>query len=355
MPKKTKAQKMNPHRRPVEAQTATGPASVPGIGYFWSRKDGLRLLLTSELNADETVAVTLTCIDDRRDGVFKFQETQFDSAQDVATLMQDSPFEWIRGDIDQARKIVGIGARMNNFLGREFPEGFADFREKLGTGTKVQLPPGIFTCPVTDDPLAPELVEKIKESAASQTDVYFLSDRAQKKRNHGAKHGNYSVPMHNRLKRAFEESETLTLTPSGWNHLERALPTESTPEAIGLILVQDVLKGIAYALEKHIADATVPNPQLTDGQVIEALTHLKTALDEDKDLQAVEPFEVNFILEALDEAMALVKQIFREEVEKEPDKKALQAGVEWVLASVQRRSAKEPGKRAYISFVAEYV
>lgn len=358
MPKKTKAQKMKTQRRISIAETTAVsiPAPVPGLGHFWTRKDGLRLLLVSEPDTDQAgVAVTFCCIDEWRDGLFKFFIVGFDEPATVANLMQESPFVWIRGDADQSLKTLGIGLRTLNLLGKQPPEPIVAFQASLGNDSKVQLPPGVFPCPACDTPLPPESVGIILESAQSDVQSYMVCDRCQRKRSLGIKRINYAIPMHNRLKNAFLEAEEFTLTPTGWDAMERALPTESAPEAIGLMLVQNVMQGIAYAIERSIADAAVPNFKINDSHVAKALEVLKDALDQEQELKAVDPYEVTFLLEALDEGMALVKQIFREEIEKEPDKQSLVAATDLVLGSVRRHAGREPEKRNYIQFICDYV
>lgn len=358
MPKKTKAQKMKVHRPTQAAGAAVVSAqkNEPGLGHFWTRQDGLRLVLVAEPDAEnDSVDASLFCIDEFGTGLFKFQSATFDSPAEVAELMATGPFKWIRGDADQTRKNLGVGLRILDAIGKEAPEGVAEFKEHLGPGARLSLPPSIYSCPVCDAALPPEIVNVIKEAAQNGADSYMACQRCTSRRQLGAKRSNYVMPAHRRLKSAFQDSETFTLTPDGWNILERAIPFDSMEEGVGLLLTQDVMKGILYAIERFIADATVPNPQLNDSHVVAALEHLKHALEQNQELKAVDPFEVNFVLEALDEGIALVKQIFREEVETEPDPMILLNAVEMVLASVRRRSARQPDKREYIQFICNYV
>ncbi|MBI4750927.1 MAG: hypothetical protein HY774_20805 [Acidobacteria bacterium] len=345
--------------RPTQAAGAavvSAQKNEPGLGHFWTRQDGLRLVLVAEPNAENnSVDASLFCIDEFGTGLFKFQTATFDSPTEVAELMAKGPFQWIRGDADQTRKNLGVGLRILGAIGKEAPEGVAEFKEHLGPGARLSLPPSIYLCPVCDAALPPEIVNAIKEAAQNGADSYMACQRCTSRRQLGAKRLNYVMPAHHRLKSAFRESDTFTLTPNGWDILERAIPLDSLEEAVGLLLTQDVMKGMLYTIERFIADATIPNPQLNDSHIVAALEHLKHALEQNQELKAVDPFEVNFVLEALDEGMALVKQIFREEVETEPDPTLLLNAVEMVLASVRRRSARQPDKREYIQFICNYV
>lgn len=358
MPKKSKAQKVKSSQRSPQPAPVASPATSlqPGVGHFWARGDGFRLALISV--PEETgngIEAVLCVVDERRDGLFKIQSAQFENGETVAEMMKSGPFKWVRGDADQSRKTVGIGLRVLDALDRQPPEGFDRVEALLGDVRKTALPPGMYTCPVFDTPLPPDAVETILDNARKEIDDYLVSDRAEHKRNLGIKRRHFALPIHLRLKNAFVESENLSLSPAGWDAFERAHPTESVSEAVGLMLVQDVLKGVVYGLEKFLSDSAVPNPRITDEHVLKALEILKTAVEEDRDLKAVDPYEVNFVLEGLDEGLALVKQIFREEVKNDPDPKALLSGIDWILVAARRRAGRDLTKRNYVQYLADYV
>lgn len=355
MPKKSKAQKLRAVQRPVvqpkAVQVVDDDPHAPKM--FWGRHLSLRFLLHAIPSPDGPTTVHLLVIDELRDGVIKAFRGEFDAAA-VAELIDEAPFKLLKADKLQAAKVIEFGRRISRGLEREMPEGFDAFRESFGELPSPPPAPGTYLCPISDEPLAPPVVERIKKNALGGIDGYYVSERYQGKML-GAKHPRYALPMHVRYKTALLESETLSFRPTGWDNLERAIQSENFEDVVGLAMTQDVARGTAFSCEKFLADGTVVNPQITDADVKTALETIRKAFEEGTEIPTDDATPtVSFVLDLLDEATALCKQIFVDNTEKPMETQLLLDAIDVCLAALQKYgSATNP--RGYIDFLAANV
>lgn len=360
MPKKTKAQKLRAQQRRTTAERATPPPAATGFsspGTAWGRHLGLRFLLDVKPVADGVPSedalhdVALLCIDELRDGVIKvfFERMTWD---EVRRRMDEAPFRWLPADRVQAARVIAYGKRINDYIEKPPPDEFTAFVARFADLPMVSLPPGVFFCPVSDDPLPNDYAEQIKKNALGGVDGYYLSDRAQRKQL-GARHPRYALPQHVRYRTALVESERLTLRPEGWDTPVRAIPLEGVEDAVGLAMTQDLRRGTVFSIERHVADAAVPNPFITDADVEQALTAslAATKAGDDIPLDHESP-AVAFILQAVDEGVALCRQIHRENVEREMEASVIAQALEACLQTLRRPPGGLTGPRAYIEHLA---
>ncbi|AEP13332.1 hypothetical protein [Chloracidobacterium thermophilum] len=377
MPKKTKAQKLRAQQRQSSGgrQVTTGGTGTSPVGprMAWGRYLGLRFLLhatpveanhtgddgnqAGESCADEQPAasglqdVALLCIDELRDGIIKVFFERL-PVEELDRRMREAPFPWLPADRLQAARVIAYGQRINDYIGKAPPDNFADFLARLGELPEVSLPPGVFFCPVSDDPLPGVYAEQIKKNALGGVDAYYISDRAQRKQL-GARHPRYALPQHVRYRTAMLESERLTWRPEGWDTPVRAIPLEGIEDAVGLALTQDLVRGTVFSIERHIADAAVPNPFITDADVEQALLMAQTAAAAGEDPPLEHPSaSVAFILQAIDEGLALCRQIHRENVEREMEAAVVVRAFDGCLQNLRRPRGVTPGPRAYIEYLA---
>ncbi|MGQ9896700.1 MAG: hypothetical protein ACUVR8_03935 [Acidobacteriota bacterium] len=332
----------------------------------WGRHLGLRFLLcatpvphnhTGDDQSDEQPEasrlqdVALLCIDELRDGIIKvFVERM--PVEELDRRMHEAPFRWLPADRLQAARVIAYGRRINDYIGKAPPDNLADFLAQLGELPEVSLPAGVFFCPVSDDPLPSVYAEQIRKNALGGVDAYYISSRAQRKQL-GVRHPRYALPQHVRYRTTLLESERLTLQPEGWNVPVRAIPLEGIEDAVGLALTQDLVRGTVFSIERHIADAAVPNPFITDADVEQALLTAQAAAGAEEEI----PLEhacpgVAFILQSIDEGMALCKQIHRENVEREMDVAVVVRAFETCLQHLRRPQGMTSGPRSYIEYLA---
>ncbi|OYT73402.1 MAG: hypothetical protein CFK52_02205 [Chloracidobacterium sp. CP2_5A] len=353
MPKKTKAQKLRAQQRqsrgPQPAAASATAAAAPRM--VWGRYAGLRFLLQAIPDEADSLDVALLCIDEIRDGIIKvfFERLTADA---LSRRLDEAPFRWLPADKIQAARVIAYGKRINEYIEKPPPDNFTDFIARFDDLPTVSLPPGAFFCPVSDDPLPSVYTEQIKKNALGGVDAYYISDRAQKKQL-GARHPRYALPSHVRYRTALMESERLTLCPPGWDTPTRAIPLEGIEDAVGLAMTQDLTRGATFSIERHIADAAAPNPSIADADVEQALAMALAAtasaaeIPLEHDLPAVA-----FILQAIDEGVALCRQIHRENVEREMDAAIVTRALEACLQTLRRRRGGAPGPRAYIEHLA---
>ncbi|QUW01317.1 hypothetical protein J8C02_14350 [Chloracidobacterium sp. MS 40/45] len=369
MPKKTKAQKLRAQQRQGSGvrQVGAGGATATfqtGPRMSWGRYLGLRFLLhaapvednhAGDEHADEPPAaftdVALLCIDELRDGIIRVFFERL-PAEELDRRMREAPFPWLPADQLQAARVIAYGRRINDYIGKAPPDNLADFLARLGDLPEVSLPSGVFFCPVSDDPLPSVYAEQIRKNALGGVDAYYVSDRAQRKQL-GARHPRYALPQHVRYRTAMLESERLTWRPAGWDTPVRAIPLEGIEDAVGLALTQDLVRGTVFSIERHIADAAVPNPLITDADVEQALLMAQTAAAAGEDPPLEHPSaSVAFILQAIDEGLALCRQIHRENVEREMEVAVVVRAFETCLQNLRRPRGVTPGPRAYIEHLA---
>ncbi len=377
MPKKTKAQKLRAQQRQSSVRQALPAAgnsvslapqviSQTGPWMAWGRYLGLRFLLharpiTTDRGAEcQTDGlstgvsfhdVALLCIDELRDGIIKVFFEQL-PAEELERRMQEAPFRWMPADQLQAARVIAYGRRINDYIGKAPPEKFTEFLARLGDLPEVSLPPGVFFCPVSDDPLPAAYAEQIKKNALGGVDAYYISERAQRKQL-GLRHPRYALPQHVRYRTALLESERLTWRPEGWDVPVRAIPLEGIEDAVGLTMTQDLVRGTVFSIERHVVDAAGPNPFITDADVEQALlgAHQAAMAGEDPPLEH-DSSSVAFILQAIDEGLALCKQIHRENVEREMDATVIVRALETCLQQVRVRRGGVGSPRAYIEYLA---
>lgn len=355
MPKKSKAQKLRAVQRPVVqpkvAQTVSDDPNAPKV--LWGRHLSLRFLLNAIPAPDGPTTVHLLVVDELRDGAIRVFRQEFEP-EAAAALIEDAPFRLLKADRMQAAKVIEFGRRINRGLERDMPEGFDGFRESFGELPAPPPAPGTYLCPISDEPLSPPVVERIKKNALGGIDGYYVSERYQGKML-GGKHPRYALPMHVRYKTALLESEALTFTPNGWDNLERAIQSENFEDVVGLAMTQDVARGTAFSCEKFLADGTVVNPQISDADVKTALETIREAFAEEKEIptEGVTP-TVSFVLDLLDEATALCKQIFVDNTEKPMETQTLLDAIDVCLAAQQKYGSAAP-PRGYIEFLAASV
>lgn len=355
MPKKSKAQKLRAVQRPVvQPKAVAGVADDPNAPkMLWGRHLSLRFLLHAIPAPDGPTTVHLLVIDELRDGALKVFRQEFEP-EAVSALVDGAPFKFLKADKLQAAKVIEFGRRISRALERDMPEGFDAFRESFGELPAAPPAPGTYLCPISDEPLSPPVVERIKKNALGGIDGYYVSDRYQGKML-GAKHPRYALPMHVRYKTALLESEELTFTPSGWDNLERAIQSENFEDVVGLAMTQDVARGTAFSCEKFLADGTVVNPWITDADVKTALETIRKAFEEETEIPTDgATATVSFVLDLLDEATALCKQIFVDNAEKPMETQTLLDAIDVCLAALNKYgSATNP--RGYIDFLAANV
>lgn len=355
MPKKSKAQKLRAVQRPViqpkAAHIVADDPNAPQI--YWGRHLSLRFLLHAIPSPDGPTTVHLLVTDELRDGAIKVFRSESDP-EALGSLVAEAPFKLLRADKLQAAKVIEFGRRINRSLERDMPEGFDAFRESFGDLPAAPPAPGTYLCPISDEPLPPAIVERIRKNALGGIDGYYVSDRYQGKML-GAKHPRYALPMHVRYKTALLESEELTFRPSGWDNLERAIQSENFEDVVGLAMTQDVARGTAFSCEKFLADGTVVNPQITDADVKTALETIRASFENGTEIPAESATAtVSFVLDLLDEATALCKQIFVDNTEKPMETQTLLDAIDVCLAALQKYgSATNP--RGYIDFLAANV
>lgn len=372
MPRKTKAQKLRAQQRQggdarrVLSVAAADKPSQGGSHMAWGRYLGLRFLLhatpvddaqagaphaAGQPEAGSLQDAALLCIDEFRDGIIKVFFEQLPAAE-LDRRMRDAPFPWLPADRLQAARVVAYGRRINDYLEKSPPEGFADFLARLGELPEVSLPPGVFFCPISDDPLPGVYAEQIRKNALGGVDACYLSDRAQRKQL-GARHPRYLLPQHVRYRTALLESDQLTWRPAGWDTPVRAIPLEGIEDAVGLALTQDLVRGTVFSIERHVADAAVPNPFILDADVEQALLAVYTASGAGNDPPLEHPSPaVAFLLQAIDEGLALCQQIHRENVEREMETALVVRALETCLQQVRRPRGMTTGPRAYIEHLA---
>lgn len=323
----------------------------------WGRYLGLRFLLHAKPVTEDVQSasalhdVALLCIDELRDGVIKvfFERMTLD---ELRRRMDEAPFRWLPADKVQAARVIAYGKRINDYIEKPPPDNFADFLARFDELPPASLPPGVFFCPVSDDPLPNDYAEQIKKNALGGVDGYYLSDRAQRKQL-GARHPRYALPQHVRYRTAIVESDRLTLRPEGWDTPVRAIPPEGLEDAVGLAMTQDLQRGTVFSIERHIADAAVPNPFIVDADVEQALTLSLAATMDGKDIPLEhDALAVAFLLEAIDEGVALCRQIHRENVEREMDSAVVMQALETCLQTLRRPPGGVSGPRAYIEHLA---
>ncbi len=355
MPKKSKAQKLRAVQRPViQPKAAAGVADDPNAPkMLWGRHLSLRFLLHAIPASDGPTTVHLLVIDELRDGAIRVFRQEFEP-EAVSALIEGAPFKLLKADKLQAAKVIEFGRRISRALERDMPEGFDAFRESFGELPAAPPAPGTYLCPISDEPLSPPVVERIRKNALGGIDGYYVSERYQGKML-GAKHPRYALPMHVRYKTALLESEELTFTPTGWDNLERAIQTENFEDVVGLAMTQDVARGTAFSCEKFLADGTVVNPQITDADVKTALETIRKAFEEETEIPTDgATATVSFVLDLLDEATALCKQIFVDNAEKPMETRTLLDAIDVCLAALQKYgTATNP--RGYIDFLAANV
>lgn len=352
MPKKSKAQKLRAVQRPViqpkSVQSVAEDPNAPKM--LWGRYLSLRFLLHLVPAQDGPTTAHLLVIDELRDGIVKVFRQEL-SPEAAAELVETAPFKFLKADRLQASKVIEFGRRINRSLESALPEGFDAFRESFGDLPSAPPAPGTYLCPISDEPLPPPVVERIRKNALGGIDAYYVSDRYQGK-TLGAKHPRYALPMHTRYKTALLESEELTFTPAGWDNLERSIQTENFEDVVGLAMTQDVSRGVAFCYEKFLADGTVVNPQITDADVKAAFDTLRAAIAEDRDVPSDSSTPVvNFLIDLLDEATALCRQIFLDNAEKPMENDLLLTAVDVCLAALQKYGTPA-NPRGYIDFLA---
>ncbi|QUW04096.1 hypothetical protein J8C06_13675 [Chloracidobacterium validum] len=353
MPKKTKAQKLRAQQRQVvsERPVLTPAPDASTARSVWGRYLGLRFLL-HVLPLDENHQdVALLCIDELRDGIIKVFFDRL-TVEQLNQLMSDTPFRWLPADKLQCARVIAFGKRINDYIEKPPPDNFADFLKRFDDLPTVSLLPGVFFCPVLDDPLPSIYTEQIKKNALGGIDAYYISDRAQKKQL-GARHPRYALPQHVRYRTAILESDRLTLRPAGWDTPVRAIASEGLEDAIGLAMTQDLVRGTIFSIERHLADATVPNPTILDEDVQEALNEALSATAAATEIPLDHAsLTVAFVLQALDEGIALCKQIHRENTEREMDLAVVRRALETCLQNLRRPRGLTTGPRAYIDHLA---
>ncbi len=360
MPKKTKMQKLRAQQRQAFVRPVPPPAAGPVLtlpGMAWGRHLGLRFLLHAIPAVDGASEggrcdVALLCIDELRDGIIKVFFEEMTSGE-LRQRMDEAPFRWLPAEKVQAARIIAYGKRINDYITKPPPENFTTFVRRLGELPTVSLPPGIFFCPVSDDPLPNDYAEQIKKNALGGVDGYYLSERAQRKQL-GARHPRYALPQYVRYRTAILESDRLTLRPESYDVPVRAIQLEGLEDAVGLAMTQDLRRGTIFSIERHIADAAVPNPFIVDADVEQALTVSLTAVKAgaaeiplDHDVPAVA-----FVLQAVDEGIALCRQIHRENVARELDPAVVIQALEICLQTLRRPPGGVTGPRAYIEYLA---
>ncbi len=353
MPKKTKAQKLRAQQRLATRERAlTNPTPNPSAPRLaWGRHAGLRFLLHATPSENDLLDVALLCIDELRDGIIKvfFERLTTD---ELSRRLDEAPFRWLPADLAQAARVLAYGKRINEYIEKPPPDDFAAFVSRFDDLPAVSLPPGAFFCPVSDDPLPSAYAEQIKKNALGGLDAYYISDRAQKKQL-GARHPRYALPAHVRYRTALMESDRLTLCPPGWDAPVRAIRLDGIEDAVGLAMTQDLTRGTTFSIERHVADAAVPNPAMTDADVEQALTAALAATAQGADIPLeADAVAVAFILQAIDEAVALCRQIHRENVEREMDAAIVIRALEACLQTLRRPRGVAPGDRAYIDYLA---
>jgi hypothetical protein len=358
MPKKSKAQKLRAVQRVLsQPDPSARPESDAGRVAYWGRRDGIRFLISATPQPSGGLSVRLCCIDEIRDGVFKCMSAEFETGDALRAALNASPVKFARAEPEWLARSIEFGVRINRFVGRPTPEGFEEFVASCGELPKVALPPGVYACPISGAPLPADIVEKIKLNAESGVDGYYISDRYQARANLGPRHPRYAMPMHLRYKNALLESAEFSLTPPGWDALERAVVSENFPDIVGLAMTQDVARGIVYCLEKFVIDATAPNPQISDAEVLTAFEKLKASMES----EAAEPPTddspvVAFLLEMLDEGVALCKQIFLENTEKELEASALVLSIDACIQGLQKSAVGSGAhRRSYVDFLCAHL
>jgi hypothetical protein len=344
--KMAKKRKVIQNRRPISKVGSNW-------GYYLFRESGLSVAYAGKANEDGSMDAALFGIDTWRDGLIACYGRDFETKESFEEVMQ-SRDELIKPSTKAiCQEEIAFGLRIRITANASLPTEFERWKYLVDPLDAVRLPPYLYRCPECGRGLPEHYIQQIFDGVDGETIFYMLCDRCSSNRSPIRKSPQYAAIMHGELFYAFKELDGFSVT---WyrDHVETLIKVPVNPEIIGairtIISEGDAMQAACLAIETYIACSSVPNRDVTDKHIFDALKIVsKDEVQEYGDDTYSEI--VGFLVDAIEGGIDIFSEasLFRSGLSD-----YINSALQWTMKSVENhRSNSDP--RSYIHFINRFI
>jgi hypothetical protein len=322
-------------------------------GYYLFQESGLSVAYAGKADEDGSVDAALFGIDSWRDGLIACYGRHFETKESFEEVMQS------RDDLIKpstrltCQEEIAFGLRIRVTANAGLPPEFDRWRYLVDPLDSIRLPSYLYRCPECGRGLPEHYTQRILDGVDGETMFYMLCDRCSSNRSPIRKSPQYAATMHGELFYAFKELDRFSVT---WyrDHVPTLIKVPVNPgikEAImTMISTGDARQAACLAIETYIACSSVPNRNVTDEHIFDALKIVgKDEVQRHDDETYTEV--VGFLVVAIKEGIDIFSEAMRF---RGGSNDYINSALQWVIESVENHhSNKNP--RSYIHFINGFV
>jgi hypothetical protein len=322
-------------------------------GYYLFRESGLSVAYAGKAGEDGSVDAALFGIDSWRDGLIACYGCHFETKESFEEVMQ-SRDDLIKPSTKAiCQEEIAFGLRIRVTTNTSLPPDFDRWRYLVDPLDSIRLPLYLYRCPECGRGLPEHYIQQILEGVDGETMFYMLCDRCSSNKSPIRKSPQYAATMHGELLYAIKELDRFSVT---WyrDHVSRLINVPVNPEikeAVSTIISNgDARQAACLAIETYIACSSVPNRDVTDKHVFDALKTVSKDEVQEYDNETYSEI-VGFLVDAIEDGIDIFSKAMRF---RGGSKDYINSALQWIMESVENHHSNKDS-RSYIHFVNRFV
>jgi len=322
-------------------------------GYYLFRESGLSVAYARKANEDGSVDAALFGIDTWRDGLIDCYGCHFETKESFEEIMpsRDDLIKPSTKPICQEE--IAFGLRIRITANASLPTEFERWKYLVDPLDSIRLPIYLYRCPECGQGLPEYYTQQILEAVDGDTMFFMLCDRCSINKSPIRKSPQYAATMHGELLYAIKELDRFSVT---WyrDYVSTLINVPVNPEikeAIRTINSNgDTTQAACLAIETYIACSSVPNRNVTDKHIFDALKTVSKdevqVYSDDTDTEIV-----RFLVDAIEGSIDIYSKATRF---RGGSNVYVNSALQRIMESVENhRSDKDP--RSYIHFINRFI